>query len=636
MAYRINPFLERMSERTSDQEFVRLFSPKILEKLPEDAFDGLYVVSSPPGGGKTTLLRAFTPAVLKAFWNARKSSEMSESYAKLQSRGVVDDTVGPQLLGVMLSCASGYADLPPGANFAQESIFRALLDCRIVLRTIRSLHALLGQNQGEAYKEIEICYDKSVEDLKCIPLCSNVEDLVKWAENRERTVYDELDSIGAPIYNDVPTHVRFEGVLWLQGAKFVYKGKEIASSRLLMIDDLHKLRAKQRETLITEITELRPKIPVWLAMRSVALGPQLLSQGAREGRDLRHLDLETLWNNNYKTFVGYAQNILDRRLSAQTIVPRGAFNQYLRFEHSDQELSSAIQKGIEKFLEKTEQYRDDQQYCEWLNKAHSLTTIPTYDNLLELISIYILIARNEGKRQMSLSLVPLSTDELEDRDSGSIESAAEIFAHEAFGVPYYFGIDRICSLATNNVEELLRIAAAIFDGLQANVVLRRPEPVLTPYEQEKLIKDVAKQKRNFIPKSHTQGKRAQILLDSIGAFCRDRTFIANAPYAPGVTGIRLSNTELHKLEMARSTAAEQITLLRCVLSECVAENLLCLKQSAASTARESGSIFYLNRLLCAHYGLPIQMGGWQDIKAEDLLGWMQGRPNSKLTLWEIS
>lgn len=41
MAYSPNPFLERMSERTtSDMEFVRLFSPKILEKLAEDAFEG--------------------------------------------------------------------------------------------------------------------------------------------------------------------------------------------------------------------------------------------------------------------------------------------------------------------------------------------------------------------------------------------------------------------------------------------------------------------------------------------------------------------------------------------------------------------------------------------------------------------
>ena len=52
--------------------------------------------------------------------------------------------------------------------------------------------------------------------------------------------------------------------------------------RLLMIDDLHRLLRSQRALLIRETTELRPSMPVWLAERSIALGDELLSQGARE------------------------------------------------------------------------------------------------------------------------------------------------------------------------------------------------------------------------------------------------------------------------------------------------------------------------------------------------------------------
>src|SRR5262245_278173 len=99
MAYSPNPFLERMSERTtSDMEFVRLFSPKILERLAEDAFEGaVHVFRSSPGGGKTTLLRAFTPPALRAFWNSRSRPELSESFQKLLNRGLLSDGDRPQL-----------------------------------------------------------------------------------------------------------------------------------------------------------------------------------------------------------------------------------------------------------------------------------------------------------------------------------------------------------------------------------------------------------------------------------------------------------------------------------------------------------------------------------------------------------
>jgi hypothetical protein len=60
------------------------------------------------------------------------------------------------------------------------------------------------------------------------------------------------------------------------------------------------------------------------------------------------------------------------------------------------------------------------------------------------------------------------------------------------------------------------------------------------------------------------------------------------------------------------------------------------RESAASTSRESGTILYLNRTLCMHYGLPLQMGGWQDTSLETLIEWMErGRIPSKGTLLEV-
>jgi hypothetical protein len=74
-------------------------------------------------------------------------------------------------------------------------------------------------------------------------------------------------------------------------------------------------------------------------------------------------------------------------------------------------------------------------------------------------------------------------------------------------------------------------------------------------------------------------------------------------------------------EQPRATNA--ISVLRKVIAERVAENLLTARESAASASRESGTVFYLNRTLCVHYGLPLQYGGWQDISMQDAVEWME-------------
>lgn len=622
-----------MSERTtSDMEFVRLFSPKILEKLAEDAFEGaVHVFRSAPGAGKTTLLRAFTPSALRAFWNSRARPELAESFQKLVNRGVLTEGDSPQLLGVFLSCASGYADLPSSEGLQQEGLFRALLDCRIVLRTLRSLGALLGLGAPEQLAAIKLDHAK-VPPLQGIPVLDTALELATWAEEHEQRVYAQLDAFLGPLSGGLPAHLRFEGVLWLQSIQFQYEGRVVAPQRLLMVDDMHKLRRKQRVMLIDELTVMRPSIPIWLAERTVALGAELLSQGAREGRDLREYNLDKMWSDakGLSQFVSYAQNIVDRRMKNQDVVPVGSFTQCLRDELISSEIRIQLAEGIQRFRNEVERHQSSQRYLQWLARAEQYTNEPNVESLVELYVTRILLVRDESKRQMSLDLT-LTEEELEDRDSSQVRAAAELFMHEELGIPYYFGFDRLCVMATNNVEELLALSAALYVGLQAKQVLRKAELILSAQEQEKLLRDAAGRKREFIPKSHTEGTRAQRLLDSIGAFCYDQTFAPSAPYAPGVTGVRLSRNELAKLTAPSKPLGPAGLTLERVLAECAAENLLVQRESQATGSRDSGTIFYLNRSLCVHYGLPLQMGGWRDVSVGELIKWMERRltPNRK-------
>lgn len=640
MAYRSNPFLERMSERTTDQTFVHLFSPKILEKLEDDALEGgVHIFRSPPGGGKTTLLRAFTPAALHAFWNAGRANETNEAYRSLTNCGVLDEKAGPQLLGVLLSCASGYADLPPGASDANDGLFRALLDCRIVLRTLRSLLLLVSYTTKNDLSNISLQYDDSARDLTLVPCLASAVDMETWAQQQERLLYVQLESLPSAKTQEASLHVRYEGLLWLKAVTFFLNGRPIAARRLLMIDDLHKLRRKQRDLLLTELTELRPTMPVWLAERTIALGDRLIAQGAREGREVREYSLDEIWSETRgrHQFLTFAQNILDRRLDVQSIIPEGTtFSQYLRPRLEQEDTHRYLDKVKLVVETEIESHSATPRYAEWIARAKHLLEVADADSLRDIYVTRILLTRDDRKRQMTLDLGPLPASELEQRDSSSVHNAAEILLNDEVGMPYYFGIERLCTLATFNVEELLSMAAALYDALLAKQMLRKHALLLSPFEQEKLIREVARRRREFIPKNHTEGLRAQRLLDGIGAFCRERTFLPNAPYAPGVTGVRLTTQSMSELAGDSDVRTPHFPVLKRVLAECVAENLLVLRQSSESTAREQGTIFYLNRMLCAHFGLPLPMGGWQDVEIVQLVEWMdRGAPPRRQALLEI-
>lgn len=636
MAYNVNPFLERRSERTtSDQEFALVFSPKILEKLSDDVFKGgVHIFRSAPGGGKTTILRVFTPSVLRSFWRAKGSNELKESFPLLVDKGVLDDQDGPQLLGVLISCASGYADLPPGASSIDEGPFRALLDCRVVLRTIRSLSAYLGFTTDKPLDSIQLQYSEEAQDIQSIPKLNSALELVEWAETQEKRIYAELDAFAGRTDQTLPSSQRFESVLWLQCVRFIHNGAPVAANRLLMIDDLHRLRRKQRDLLVDELTVQRPAFPIWLAMRTLVLGDALLSQGARSGRDIHEYSLEELWGGTkgIHQFIPFAQNVLDRRMNRQDAVA-GNFSQRLREQLEPEELRAFVQPGIDAFRAAIQPHMKNARYSEWISRAEKKSSEPTLDMLLELFVTSTLVARDASKKQLSFDLA-LPVDEIDEKDNSSLRAAAEIKLHEELGLPYYYGLERLCVMATYNIEELLSMAAALYDGIVAKQVLRKRSPELSPGDQEKILRDAAARRLQFVPKQHTEGTRAQKLLISIGGYCRERTFLPNAPYAPGVTGVRLSHSEMEKLQVHSNALGEQGALLRRVLSECVAENLLVLRQSSASSARESGSIFYLNRTLCAHFGLPLQLGGWQDVSCLDLIDWMSRgwKPQKRLLM----
>ena len=103
-----NPFLIRTAEQSdsaeSDDQFLNLFGLGVLDILPEDgSWDRLMQIESAPGGGKSTLLRLFTPRVLRNIATAPQERELVELARKLGRIGALE-AQEVQLLGVLVNC----------------------------------------------------------------------------------------------------------------------------------------------------------------------------------------------------------------------------------------------------------------------------------------------------------------------------------------------------------------------------------------------------------------------------------------------------------------------------------------------------------------------------------------------------
>ena len=134
-----NPFKLRRAENIdTDTTFLSLFEPGILDVIAEDGLpETVQLIRSAPGGGKTSLIRVFTPSVLRRLFMRR--FEDQDLFARLQRLGVIDDR-GPRLLGVSLLCGRNYAGLEDLRlqSAVHTRLFLGLLNARIVLAVLRS------------------------------------------------------------------------------------------------------------------------------------------------------------------------------------------------------------------------------------------------------------------------------------------------------------------------------------------------------------------------------------------------------------------------------------------------------------------------------------------------------------------
>jgi hypothetical protein len=633
-----NPFrLQTAESIDSDTDFLRLFGHGVLDLLPEDALSGRPLfIRSAPGGGKTSLLKLFTPSVLQHLVAMKGNDAVKDLFAKLKGLGAVSDH-DVNVLSVMLPCARTFpaladVELKPARA---KRLLLALIDSRVILGALRAILIARGLRFPDDLSRLTLVAppDDHIPGLS-YP-CDGVA-VQRWAENIEQGVADLIDTLMSPDGAGPPGHDALLSLRLLDAKCIQLDGKPFETRWLITFDDMQKLARAQRAALLEVVVDQRARSTVWLAERFEALSTdELLAPGALSGRDHLVINLEREWKKG--RFEPAVKLIAERRArmaaeSAGANAP-DAFAPTIEVDLDGPAWQEKTQAALDVVRKRVEALAASKpQYADWV-KARADVEGTLRHQLIKWRTLEILIARQQGKKQMPLLLEPLSKEELDDKDESDVRAAAELFLSKEFGFPYYFGLSRLASLGSFNVEQFIRLAGDLFEESLAAAVMRR-RPQLAPERQERILQAAYDARVKDLPRRAKNGRDVLRFLDAVGQFCRDATHQPNAPYSPGVTGIAIlmqeRETLLDPAQLAKNPAAAAFAAM---LGTAIAHNLL----HAEVDYKVKGNrymVLYLNRLLCPKYELPLQFGGFREKPLREFITWAEKgyRPSKSETL----
>jgi len=623
-----NPFRLRASEHIEvDFTFVRLFGPGVLEFLKNDRdLNQVRIIRSAPGGGKTTLMRLFTPGSLLTLHRNRQEDDCKELFKRMVEIGAATDRC-PTVLGVMLSCDRNYAALTEmGSDLNRQArIFFTLLNARIVLTTLRSALALKRLNYPTDLDRIQLLPSGDGGGPSGLALPCRGAELHKWAQNLENSICDALDSFGG--INDAASLVGSDtltALTFLKPNLLLCDGSPIADRLLFMLDDVHKLSNQQRKQLLDSVLNLRTNHGVWLAERLEALHyTDLLSLGAIRGRDYQVTVIESFWRDRLKRFEQLVLNIAERRAALAVGGETRSFSSCLEDSLGGTEWQDTHEKALQVVKERIlHRVSHTNRYTEWIAERKSLEG-PIRQVVLAWRALEILIEREEGNNQSTFNFA-LTVQDLQTKDDSSLKTAAELFLAAEFKLPFYFGPSTLAKLASSNIEQFLWMAGDEFEEIvSANLVDPNKPAVISPERQEAILTQASRSLWDQIPRRVTDGRAVHRLLNGIADFSKWYTYRPSAPNDPGVNAIAITMRDREKLmDKTYVVRYPEHERLASALASALANNLLDAQLDYLCKG-ESWMVLNLNRLLCVRNRLPLNYGKFKEKSLTELSTWME-------------
>ncbi|HTN07597.1 hypothetical protein [Agriterribacter sp.] len=625
----INPFYTRASDNIdSEEKFIKLFSPEILLIFKDyPIWHAVNVLRSSPGGGKTTLLKMFTPKILASIKNSKNHDDHAKELFNVLTELEVFNSKGDiHIAAALISFSNQYTNLEylnlPGNQ--KIRLFCSLLNTRIILSVLKSICLTKDLNYPQDLRRLTFTEENNIDIPVHLRDIKNALQLYEWATNEEEKISDQIDSI----YSDV-SEVRggdsFYPLDLLAPSNLKLDGNNIDVKVVVMLDDVHNLSVSQRGFLVKAVIDKRPLVNTWISERLKALTmEELLSEGSLQGRDNNIIILENFWAKRHVQFEKFAKSVANRRVEV-------AFENKMDFaSFLSIKMSNKYQTVIKEALEKVEariksKYSVTSKYVPWIKTTEELDE-DEYNKLVEWRALEILIYRDSNKVQQTLAFEDLEVEALEHQNGNDVKVAAQLFLHDEFKIPFYYGISTVSRLASSNIEQFLNIAGELFDLVQTNSVKKiinsNHQLGLSPEKQEEVIKKIVSLRWKDLSTNVPLFDDVKKLMDSIGQFCYSETYVPNAWNSPGINGIAITMAQRNEIKdtILKDKNHQYYKLARC-LTICIAYNLIDFKLNYKCKGRE-WMILYINRIYCAKYQLPLNNGKFKEKTLKDLLGWL--------------
>lgn len=621
MAALRNAFKYRLADRQSLDTglFLNLYCPILLEKIfPEDFTVGkLLIFRGSPGSGKSSFLRLLQAESLVSLC-ARKITDADDVVAEgLEELGVLSDGLDQHKIkhvGLYVQCDSNLRDLA-NAEYERSNLklLNTLLDVRIILAYLQSLRQLheAGLLAIDLASLIFPTLPSEETPPKLFARDLTFDQLHSECSKIEAKFAILLNSFpGDPIPTEILPHARAFAFPYL--AQFISRNPSCPTP-VLLLDDLQDLYENQREHLRDELLRRSP-IPRWVAVRKYVyeLEQLLPLEGTKEGREVREIDLDDASPGTFRRFL---ENVTERRLR-MTESLQGLTTQNFRerlLPPAERVTTSRLKKGLEQVITRFQELGALGPGVQAPEDAEIAV-----GKLLDL-ELQLILAERKAQRDQPYIFAELAPPE---PSNAKTEEAARLFAAHRYDFPYYFNFDSLISSANRNVEQFLDIAGAYVDKMIFRAELGR-KPDLTAKEQEDLLRTSATRYYERIERGYPRGYSIRQLVDNLGRFCQGVTNRPNAPIAPGVNGFGLTRDQLRNA-LALDGADDGIKLFRETLASAVAGNVLSIRKTKQGQAGAQKLVFYLNRLLCIKFDLPLSYGGWQRLPIETLVKMMRG------------